>query len=168
MEEVEYKFYTFLNPTQVELKSAFIKWLLSEYNVSTGSQIVDMGCGPGSMLVALNGLGYKVTGYEPYQPFFEAAKQLENTDIEITKGGFLDIKGVDTYGAIMAINGHFSYLQSINERKMAIELSYNALDHGGVLFLDNPNFPWILKHYREPLETKFHIDGIEAIRKPVH
>lgn len=168
MEDLEHQFYTFLNPTQVELKSAFIKWLLNEYDVRMKSHIVDMGCGPGSMLVALNNLGYKVTGYEPNQSYFEAAKQLENTEIEIIKGGFLDIKEVDTYGAIIAINGPYSYLQSINERKRAIELSYKAVKKGGVLFLDNPNFPWILKHYREPLETKFHIDGIEATRNPIH
>ena len=151
MDNFEHKLYTHSNPTQVKHKTAFIEWLFKQYDVSVGSHILDMGCGPGNMLSELSGLGYKVTGYEPYQPYFEAAKQLENTDIEIIKGGFLDIKEIDTYGAIIAINGPYSYLQSINERKRAIEMSYKALKEGGVLFLDNPNFPWILNHYREPI-----------------
>lgn len=147
----------------------FIEWSLNKYKIKLGSHILDLGCGTGRMLREINQLGYRVTGLEPEPEYFEAATKHENENIKVLKGGFESLNQKEIYDAVLAINGPFSYLLTMKERKESVEKTFHSLRYGGIILLDLTNFLWILKNYRKPKESMtFMLEDIQVTRKISH
>lgn len=148
----------------------FIEWLAASYEIAGSLSILDIGCGPGRLLLPIAGLGWRVVGMEPRAGYASAASRLASGHdaIEVRKGGFADITADCEFDLITAVNDPFAYLHTPAERTDALARCFTALRPGGVLFIDIPNFLWILKNYREPRSLAAEIDGLAVTRRARH
>jgi SAM-dependent methyltransferase len=126
---------------------AFLEWLLRRYGSGERPRVLDVGAGTGRLLAPLAALGWDVLGLEPRESY-----RLRHPDIR--PGGFAEIDQHGTFDAVLAVNDPFWYLLSDGERRDALERTYRALRPGGLVFLDGPNFGWILENYRAPTPTE--------------
>jgi SAM-dependent methyltransferase len=131
---------------------AFLQYLAGAYELAPPLRVLDAGCGPGRLLGPLERLRWDVTGLEPNPEFAAAARDVARTSrrLSVREGGFLDVDDREAFDLICAINSSFAHLLTPAERSEAVRRMRDALRPGGVLFLDLPNFPWILKHFRAP------------------
>jgi SAM-dependent methyltransferase len=52
----------------------FLRWLASVHELPSPPHVLDIGCGPGRLLLPLSRLGWHVVGMEPNEAFFTYAK----------------------------------------------------------------------------------------------
>lgn len=83
-------------------------------------------------------------------------------------GGFGDLAADCEFDLIAAVNDPFAYLHTLAERTDALTRCFTALRPGGVLFIDIPNFLWIVKNYRDPRPLAAEIDGLVVTRRARH
>lgn len=131
---------------------AFLQALAASYDLPQPLHALDLGCGPGRLLGPLERLRWQVTGMEPNPDFFAAARASVQASrrVSVRHGGFLDLDDSDAFHLAIAVNSSFAHLLFPSERADALQRIHDALRPGGVVFLDLPNFVWILKHYRQP------------------
>lgn len=130
----------------------FLQALASNYDLPQPLHALDLGCGPGRLLAPLERLRWQVTGMEPNPDFFASAHAYVQASRRVTvrHGGFLDLDECESFDLAIAVNSSFAHLVRPAERVGALQRIHDALRPGGVVFLDLPNFLWILKNYREP------------------
>lgn len=133
----------------------FMRWLVCEYDLPQPLDVLDIGCGPGRMLVEYARLGWRVTGTEPDADFYQAASETsaDYPTIKVKRGGFENLNTVDAYDLITAVNDPLAYLLEVHERVDALARMYRALRPGGVMFLEVKNFLFKLL-YHEPLSEE--------------
>lgn len=107
---------------------------------------------------------------EPDPDFHEAAIQAASAaGYEAPRrAGFLEIDAHSDFDLVTAIDDSFSHLLSAEERTQSLRHAFQALRPGGALFVDVPNFLWILKNYRSPLELRSPIPGGEVVLEREH
>ncbi|HEX8832349.1 MAG TPA: class I SAM-dependent methyltransferase [Longimicrobium sp.] len=139
----------------------FLRGLAESYGLPRPLQVLDAGCGPGRLLGPLERLRWRVTGMEPNADFFAAARSFAGSSrrVEVVRGGFLDIGWSEEFDLVVAVNSSFAHLVTPAERAEALRRIHDALRPGGVVFLDLPNFVWILSHYRQPEPYAFTAQG---------
>lgn len=169
-----------MNPLENDLYQAFdsdpqpviefLQWVVESNQLAQPPRILDVGCGPGRMLSEYHRLGWKARAVDPVTSYVEHARQMSRDweGIEVDRGGFRDIEGEDEYDMVVSINGPFAYLTQYEQRKRALEKIFRVLVPGGLLFLDLPNFLWILKNYREPKAWVVTSGEREIKRIPSH
>jgi len=147
-----------------------LEYVRASYGLPEAPAVLDMGCGPGRLLVPLSQLGWSVTGYEPDSDYAPAAREAlrDVPEAEFRQGGFGDLEERAAYDLIAAVNGPYYYLLEPAARRDALQRCARALRPGGVLFLDLSNFLWILKDYREPPSMRLSFDGTEVTRFAKH
>lgn len=133
----------------------FLLWLAQSYSLPSSPHLLDMGCGPGRLLQPMAAQGWRVTGFEPDTDYCNAAAKIaeQNPMIAIRQGAFSDLDEQENYDLIAAVNAPFAYLLDIPSRLDALGRMYRALRPNGIIFLDFPNFLWILRHYRPPQDS---------------
>lgn len=148
----------------------FLEQLASWYRLTGNLSVLDIGCGPGRLLLPLADLGWRVVGMEPHADYAAAATRLASghDEVDVRAGGFGDISADREFDLITAVNDPFAYLLTPAERIDALARCFAALRPGGVLFIDIPNFMWILKNYREPHPLTAEIDGLAVTRRASH
>ena len=126
--------------------------------------------GPGRMFAEFRTLRWSVSATEPNPDFHEAASQAAvAAGYEAPlRAGFTEIEARSDFDLVTAINDSFSHLVSGEERTQGLRQVFRALRPGGVLFVDVPNFIWILKNYRTPPEFRSLVPGGEVILKREH
>ncbi|CAN5147166.1 hypothetical protein BH24GEM2_BH24GEM2_11200 [soil metagenome] len=139
----------------------FVEALAARYGLPQPLQVLDVGCGPGRLLIPLEKLRWQVTGMEPNPEFFASAQAVAGSSRRVTvlQGGFLDIDQHELFDLVVAINSSFAHLLNPGERADALRRIFHALRPGAVVCLDLPNFLWILKNYREPEPFVFSVHG---------
>ncbi|HEX8360782.1 MAG TPA: class I SAM-dependent methyltransferase [Longimicrobium sp.] len=139
----------------------FLRWLAESYGLPQPLHVLDAGCGPGRLLGPLERLRWRVTGMEPNPDFFAAARAFAQSSrrVEVIQGGFLDIDQSEEFELVVAVNSSFAHLVTPAERAEALRRIHDALRPGGVVFIDVPNFVWILTHYRQPEPYAFTAQG---------
>lgn len=149
---------------------SFLEYLGDDYGLPAAPVVLDVGCGPGRLLRPLSELGWIVTGYEPDPDYAAAAAETASPlpGVTVRQAGFADIDATDTYDLIAAVNGPYSYLLDVVERRQALSRCADALRNGGVLFLEVANFPWILRNYRDPPRLEAEIHGTTVVRTARH
>lgn len=139
----------------------FLQALAASYGLSQPLHVLDVGCGPGRLLIPLEQLRWQVTGMEPNPEFIASARATAGSSrrVAVRQGGFLDIDQHESFELVVAINSSFAHLLHPGERADALRRILNALRPGAVVCLDVPNFLWILKNYRAPEPFTFSIHG---------
>jgi SAM-dependent methyltransferase len=163
-----YDYFIAADPTPVV---EFLRWLFGRYGLSGRLSVLDVGCGTGRLLVPLAELGWDVVGLEPRADYLARAQHAISRmpeRIELQQGGFLDLADEARFDAVFAISDPFWYLLSEDERLEALRRIRDALKPGGIVFLDGPNFLWILKHYRSPEPATVSLAGLEVHRERSH
>ena len=143
---------------------AFLQYLAGAYELPQPLRVLDAGCGPGRLLSPLERLRWEVTGLEPNAEFAAAAREVARPSrrLSVRAGGFLDVDDRAAFDLICAINSSFAHLLTPAERSVAVLKMRDALRPGGVLFLDLPNFPWILMNFRAPEPDTAVVQGREV------
>ena len=132
---------------------------------------LDVGCGPGRLLLPLAEQGWQVSGLEPDADYFAAAVDclLQSPQIQtIRQGGFEAIHEKKQFHLIAAVNNPFAYLLDNTTRLDALTRMYDALQPGGVIFLDFFNLLWHLRHYRQPEESRISLENGDTMRRITH
>ncbi|HEX8210932.1 MAG TPA: class I SAM-dependent methyltransferase [Longimicrobium sp.] len=139
----------------------FLRELASAYELPQPLYVLDAGCGPGRLLAPLDRLRWQVTGMEPHPDFVASARSIAQSSrrVSVLQGGFLDIDQANEFDLVIAVNSSFAHLVTPAERADALRRIHRALKPGGVVFLDLPNFLWILKNHRPPQPYTFEIQG---------
>jgi SAM-dependent methyltransferase len=143
---------------------AFLQHLVEACELPQPLRVLDVGCGPGRLLGPLDRLRWEVTGIEPNPEFAAAAREVARTSrrLSVREGGFLDVDDREAFDLVCAINSSFAHLLTAGERRDAVLRMHEALRTGGLLFLDVPNFPWVLKHFRAPEPDPSVVQGREV------
>ena len=148
----------------------FLRFLVEESGPTKVPRVLDVGCGPGRLLVALAQLGWSVEGLEPDPAYL--ARAVERTrslaGVRARRGGFADVDAAGMFDLVVAMNGPFAYLLTPADREDAAQRIFAALRPGGLAVLDLGNFPWILKNYPPPQEETRDLDGVTVRRRPTH
>jgi SAM-dependent methyltransferase len=139
---------------------AFLRWLADEHRLGLAPAVLDVGCGPGRLIAPLAALGWRVTAMEPEPSFRARAEAIGHEHgAQVLPGGWNDIEADAEFDLVAGINGSFSYLPTPDERLDAFRRAFRALRPGGVVFIDVPNFIWILTNYRAPEPFRSTLDG---------
>lgn len=148
----------------------FVAWLAQAHQLPAKLDLLDMGCGPGTLLPQYARLGWTVTGMEPDLDFYQASAQFaaEHPDIHMLKGGFQDLEAVEQYDLITAVNDPFAYLLDIPARMDALCRIYRALRPGGVFFMEIKNFLFKLRYHEPMTQEELEIDGKQVMHIMQH
>jgi SAM-dependent methyltransferase len=115
-------------------------------------------------------LRWRVSAAEPNPDFHEAAIQAALAcGFEAPRRmGFDELAGESEFDLVTAINDSFAHLLSGEERAQALHRVFRILRPGGVLFIDVPNFLWILKNYQSPRPLRSPVPGGEVVLERAH
>ena len=105
----------------------------------TPGHVLDIGCGAGFFLAAMQGLGWKISGIEPSPYAAKVAK--ERFDIDVSVG---DIHGAEVREAQYDLITFMDVIGHLSEPEAAISAAIKKLNPDGVLAFQIPNFdsPW--------------------------
>jgi len=100
----------------------FLEYVRASYGLPEAPAVLDMGCGPGRLLVPLSQLGWRVTGYEPDSDYASAARETfrEVSEATFRQGGFGDLEERTVYDLIAAVNGPYCYILEPTARRDAL------------------------------------------------
>lgn len=149
----------------------FLLALAKTYNLPFALHFLDVGCGPGRLLLPMVEQGWQVSGLEPDADYYVAAlaSLSQSPQIQtIRQGGFEAIDEENAYHLIAAVNNPFAYLLDNPTRLDALNRMFRALEPGGVIFLDFFNLLWHLRYYREPEESRIPQDNGDILRRIIH
>jgi SAM-dependent methyltransferase len=143
---------------------AFLQRLAEEYQLTRPPRVLDVGCGPGRLFHPLERLHWDITGMEPHPDFLAAAREIakESRRLRAHRGGFQDIEEANAFDLVLGVNSSFAHLIRPEERADALRRVYRALRPRGVVFLDLPDFPWILSHYQPSRTLSSTLHGREV------
>jgi SAM-dependent methyltransferase len=118
-----------------------VAWLSSV--IAAGSNILDIGCGPGLYAKRLSDLGYNVTGMDYSKRSIAYAKS-QDTKTEYIYQDYLQLDYTNEFDAVILIYCDNPALIP-DERKTLLERVYKALKPGGLFILDVNNDKYFAK-----------------------
>ena len=144
--------------------ASFLRELAIGFDLPQPLDVLDVGCGPGRLFSPLRQLQWAVTGMEPDPDFLAAAKAAAQSSRRagVRQGGFLEVDQEIAFDLVIGVNSSFAHLLTPDDRDEALLRIHRALRPGGVVFLDLPDFLWILRHYREPEPHTAAVHGLEV------
>lgn len=128
---------------------AFLRWVVERRSLPAEPSVLDIGAGTGRLVSPLTALGWQVTAAEPdpdYRQELERVADGQGVVVLPDAFGTLDCEG--SFHLALAVNSAFAHMLTPGERLDALRRLHRALRPAGVLFLDLPNFHWILRNYR--------------------
>ena len=108
-------------------------------NVPKESRILDVGCGTGTLTLALKDLGYNVSGLDLSEDMLvvaiEKARDL-GVDIEFIQRDMRNLTGLLGFDCVLIALDSFNYLETEDDVQHTIAGAYAAISDGGTLIFD--------------------------------
>lgn len=139
----------------------FIDNLVKHLSPPKQSIMLDLACGKGRYSVALNRMGYNVTGIDLSQRKIEAAKLHLNSGLAFAVNDMRVPLEPNKYDYVFNLFTSFGYFDNEEENKIVLVNVFNSLKKGGVFVLDYMNGEKTAKHllgYEE-----FSVEDIDFI-----
>lgn len=148
----------------------FLTRLLRSFDLDGDVRVLDLGCGTGRLLRPLAALGWQVVGMDPQPENLDEARRVADgtLGIAVLPGTFVSLEAVQSFDLVVAVGGPWWYLLTPDERADGLSRVARSLRPGGVVVLGGANFPWILRHYRDPQPSEASLDGVRVRRVPRH
>lgn len=130
-----------------------VSWLNRSFELSSGKQVLDLGCGPGLYSNRLAAVGANVTAVDFSGPSLEHARSIarrESLDVEFLRADYLDLEAPGTFDLVILIYCDFCAL-SPSQRQTLLSFSEKCLVPGGRLVFD----VFSMAHFDE-LEEEAH------------
>lgn len=108
--------------------------------LSSGSSVLDAGCGPGRISVELALLGVDVTGVDLIQSELDAAKESakdEGVDLELIRADLRSFKSEKKFDAAINLYTSFGYCDTIEEDVQILQSIYDSVKENGFFILEN-------------------------------
>jgi SAM-dependent methyltransferase len=115
-----------------------VDWIVSRFNVGSGTKIADFGCGPGLYAVKLAQRQAAVTGIDFSNRSIQYAKEFsrqKGLSIHYVNQNYLEFETDDRFHLILMIMCDFCAL-SPGQRRHMLNKFYTLLDPGGSILLD--------------------------------
>jgi SAM-dependent methyltransferase len=141
----------------------FIHNLVRHLSPPEHSIMLDLACGKGRYSIALNRMGYNVTGTDLSQRKITAAKEHENDELSFLVQDMRMPLETNKYDYVFNLFTSFGYFDSEEENKTVLANVYNSLKKGGIFVLDYMNgekaAKYLLEHENCTIEgVNFSID----------
>jgi len=118
-----------------------IQWLNETFNLSSGTRVLDLGCGPGLYANGLAELGASVTGVDfSKSSLTHARSAAESRNLEVTylQGNYLDLELEGSFDLILLIFGDLCPLGP-DQRRSLLDNVKRWLSPGGHFLFDVSN-----------------------------
>jgi SAM-dependent methyltransferase len=112
--------------------------LISQYGAGTGS-LLDVGCGTGTLLVAMAGRFERLTGVDQSQDMLrhaEAAADRAGVRVDLVRGDLRDYRGDRPHSVVTCTYNTVNYLVDEGDLERAARTVRAATEHGGLAILD--------------------------------
>lgn len=136
----------------------FVHNLVKHLSPPKNALMLDLACGNGRYSIALNRMGYTVTGIDLSQRKIEAAKQHQNATLSFAVNDMRMPLHPNKYDYVFNLFTSFGYFDKEEENKLVIENVYNSLKKGGIFVLDYVNGEKAVKCLTK--QEKCYIQGI--------
>lgn len=133
---------------------AYIDKLVNFANLKKENMILDIACGSGEHLMALNEKGFKNIEGLDYNYARIAQKNTKKYKISIKKRDMRKRFGKNIYDFIMLSSSSFGYFNDRDNKKVLINC-YEALKPKGKLFIDNLSREFIADNFHPKSWNKF-------------
>jgi SAM-dependent methyltransferase len=117
----------------------FIHNLVRHLSPPEQSLMLDLACGNGRYSIALNRMGYHVTGIDLSQRKIEAAKLHQNIGLTFAVNDMRMPLEPNKYDYVFNLFTSFGYFDNEEENKIVLTNVYNSLKKGGTFVLDYMN-----------------------------
>lgn len=124
----------------------FVHNLVKHLSPPENATMLDLACGKGRYSVALNRMGYDVTGIDLSQRKIEAAKQYQNKTLSFAVNDMRMPLQPGKYDYVFNLFTSFGYFDNEEENKVVLTNVYNSLKKGGLFVLDYVNGEKAAKH----------------------
>jgi len=133
-----------------------VKWFSKKFKISSKTEILDLGCGPGLYSRAFAESGAIVTGIDVSQNSIEYAirqKAKDNLNIFYINDNYLDCDFMEEYDLITLIYDDYCVLNE-NDRKILLKKIHKALKVNGSFVLD--------------VLSTFHFENVQEKQSCIH
>lgn len=146
-----------------EEASMFIEPLVRHLQLPTGSKILDVACGRGRHALALNQMGFDVTGIDLSFSKIMENQRLNSDSLNFFRHDMRHIFRVNYFDCVLNLFTSFGYFDSIYDEKKASKSISANLKWNGLLLIDFFNAIHVLNNLtpRERIETDNFIFNIE-------
>ena len=135
-----------------------VKWIVSRFNVTSGTKIADFGCGPGLYAAKLAEMKADVTGIDFSKTSIQYARETaekEGLSINYENQDYLVFDTEERFDLIMMIMCDFCALSPVQRREM-LNRFHRLLKSGGAVLLD----VYSLNAYEQRQETAVYEAGL--------
>lgn len=128
---------------------AFIHEIFQKYHIKT---ILDVGCGTGEHVNALQSLGYQIEGMDSSEKMIQIA-QKRFSKCSFRHDSIQNFNKTSPYDALVCIFGTFNYLLSEEELQSAVSTFSKMLKPSGIAIIEIWNSFPVLKIQKKPIST---------------
>jgi SAM-dependent methyltransferase len=117
----------------------YVEWIKGSAPVQSHPQLLDIGCGTGTLSLLFHEAGYQVTGTDLSEEMLSVAQErfmAAKADIPLVAQSMHELEGFSGFDiAVIAIDS-LNYLQEQEDVEATFKHVYEALRTGGYLFFD--------------------------------
>jgi SAM-dependent methyltransferase len=139
----------------------FVEQLVKELQLETDSKILDVGCGTGRHAIALNELGFDVTGVDLSFKKIQADLPFENERLHFYRHDMRHIFRINYFDCVFNFFTSFGYFELPNDEKNAAAGMATNLKLGGYLVIDYMNAEYVKQRLVQ--DEKLHAGGYDFI-----
>lgn len=119
-----------------DARSEYLASFLNDAGIKTGSDIIDLACGTGSISIRLADMGYRVTGIDLSPEMLSIADFKAKGNVSLINADMLNFSLTEPADACVCCLDSINHLNSINEVIKAFENVYNSIKENGIFIFD--------------------------------